>query len=60
MIKSIPVIITVERCPAIPGYQLRHNQFPGFKGIIEMTWTWFKYRKDARDHAKELEKCWNS
>lgn len=53
------VIITVEKDSSGKGYTLRHNQEPGFKGIIGYTFAWYKFKRDAKPRAKELEKCWN-
>ena len=41
------------------GYNLKHNQPNGFKGIITDTWAWYRYKKNAIESKKELEKCWN-
>jgi hypothetical protein len=55
------VKVTVEKTKENKsyGYQLRHNQTPGFKGIIGMTWGWYRYKSDATERANELMKCWN-
>lgn len=42
------------------GYNLRHNQPAGFKGIIGNTWAWYKLKRDAVSRAAELLKCWET
>lgn len=54
-----PVIITVVRSKGRRGYSLRHNQMPGFKGVVDMEWGWYKYKSDAEKAADGLMKCWN-
>ena len=42
------------------GYNLKHNQPKGFKGIIGNTWAWYRYKRDANDAVTELMKCWKT
>lgn len=41
------------------GYNLTHNQQPGFKGIISNTFAWYRLKSEALKRADELMKCWN-
>jgi hypothetical protein len=41
------------------GYSLKHNQKPGFRGIIGNTWAWYRYKKDALEAAAAFEKWYN-
>jgi hypothetical protein len=56
---NTPIIITVQPSTSKRGYELRHNQYPGWKGIIGMSWGWYKYRTDAQQRADELMKQYN-
>lgn len=42
------------------GYNLRHNQKPGFKGIIGNTFAWYRYKRDAIERAEALERAYNA
>jgi hypothetical protein len=54
------IIVTVVRSKGKSGYTLRHNQSPGFKGIVGLEWGWYKTKEAAMDRANELMKAWNS
>lgn len=53
------VTVTVIPSKGRKGYSLKHNQSPGYKGIIGEEFGWYKYRNDAVMRAEELMKCWN-
>lgn len=54
--------ITVVKSMSFPnyGYNLRHNQQEGFKGITGTMWGWYKYKREAIAAAKKLEQEWNT
>jgi hypothetical protein len=54
------VVITVVANKTKRGYSLRHNQSPGFKGIVGSVWGWYKLKSDAEARANELMIEWNS
>ena len=41
------------------GYNLTHNQQPGFKCIISNTFAWYRLKSEALKRDDELMKCWN-
>ena len=53
------VILTVEESESGSGYRIRHNQKPGYNGIIDTTFGWYKYKSEALSRAETLEKEWN-
>ena len=55
----LPVTIEVVPSTKKKGYSLKHNQKPGWKGIIGSVWAWYKYKEDAESAKKELTKFYN-